>query len=488
LPEIKITKKSVILHIIICIILAALISITVASFASFKQPTSDDYQYIVMGYNMAKYGTFSMSEKDIANPEPTAYRDPGYPAYLAICMKLNPKLNSMNLKEILDVGLLTLRYCQIPIILIIAFLSMFIVYIFTKNYLLAYLALILTGSSEVMNIMANHLLSENLAALFILLCSIFLYKIFTTKKIIYFILLGISLAVETLIKAVYMYFIIILLIIFIVLLIKFGRKYWKKFVTGIVLFTAMYSLLVGGWMFRNYIHFNQWTVVNKGGIVLYFRSKLDTMPIKTWAAAFIYYSPGEDVKDKLLQKIFNKEDYDKLDNAWENGYRMLARADMQKIIDSYKSNGYPEQQAILLADKDLQKMALKSILSNPLKHLFVSIPLAWFGIFVETSYKLVIINQNFFILQFGSAFLIPIILFISFFTMIIWSIVRKRWGLFLFFIPSLFLYLINVLITHSKGRYNYPLIPVLNIAAILVIFYLIDKFKNKKASIQEDKE
>lgn len=285
-----------------------------------------------------------------------------------------------------------------------------------------------------------------------------------------------------------MYFIVILLVIFIILLFKYARKYWKKFVTGIVLFTVMYSLMVGGWMYRNHVFFNQWTIVNKGGIVLYFRSKLDTMPLKTWMASFIYYSPGEAVKDKLLIKLFKEEDYNKLDNAWEYGYRMLARNDMQKIIDSYINKGYGEQQAILFADKDLQKMALKSILSNPLKHLFVSIPLAWFGISVETSYKLVIVNQNFFILQVGSALFIPIILFLSFFTLIIWSIVRKRWEILLFLIPSLFLYLINDLITHSKGRYNYPLIPVLNIAFVLVVFYLTEKFKNKKTALQVNKE
>jgi hypothetical protein len=474
--------KSIILRTFLFLIIIILIILTVASDADFKPPTSDDLQYIVMGYNIQKYGTFSMDESDIDNPEPTAYRDPGYPAYLALCMKLHPVLNSMTLDEMLDHGLKTLRYLQIPLIIIAAFLAMYAAYIFTRKWFLAYMVLVLTGFSEVMAIISNHLLSENLAAIFILLCSIFLYKTYKTKKVLYFILMGISLAILTFIKAIFMYLIGILAIVLIILLFKYAKENKRKFIAGVILFVVSYSLIVGGWMFRNNIHFNQWTIANKGGIVLCYRSKLNTMTTKEFMASFIYWLPGEKGKEGLLEKFFDEKDYIRLNKSVENeaGLRYSAREDLRDLIDSYMNQGYGEQEANLYADRDLREIAMKNIITDPLRHIIISIPIAWLGLWVETGYKLILINQNMFFIEFRSAFLIPLIMFACFFVSIIWSIIRKKWGILLFMTPSLYLYLMNALVTHGKERYNYPLIPVLNISVILIIFFIINKIEEKK--------
>jgi len=479
----KYNNKFIILHVILFVIITILIISTVASDSTLEAPTSDDTQYIIMGYNIQKYGTFSIDDSDIENPETTAYREPGFPAYLALCIKLHPILNSMSLDEMLDQGLKILRYLQIPLIIITAFLAMYLAYIFTRNWLLAYIVLLLTGFSEVMSIIANHLLSENLAALFIILCSLSLYKIYETKRIVYFILMGISLAVLTLTKAIFMYFIVIVLIILIILLFKYAWKNKKKFITGIALFTVIYSVIVGGWMFRNYVHFNQWTIANKGGIVLYYRSKLDTMTTKEFMASFIYWLPGENLKEKLLDKFFDEEDYIRLNKSMDNeeGYRRLVRNDLQNLIDSYRNQGYEEQDANLYADRDLRKIAIKNIMNNPLRHIIISIPAAWIGLWVETGYKVVLVNQNAFFIEFRSALFIPLILYACFFASAIWSIIKKKWGILLFLIPSLYLYLMNSFVTHGKERYNYPLIPILNISVILIIFFIINKIKEKKA-------
>jgi hypothetical protein len=42
----------------------------------------------------------------------------------------------------------------------------------------------------------------------------------------------------------------------------------------------------------------------------------------------------------------------------------------------------------------------------------------------------------------------------------------------------------NAFITHGKERYNYPLVPVLNIAVVLVIFFIINKIENKISESQ----
>jgi len=474
-------NKSIILHLILFLVITVFIFLTVASGATNNPPTSDDLQYIVMGYNIQKYGTFSMNESDINNPEPTAYREPGYPAYLALCMKLHPVLNSMSLDELLEDGLKTLRQLQIPLIIIAAFLAMYVAYMFTRNWLLAYIVLVLTGFSEVMAIISNHLLSENLAAVFILLCSIFLYKTYKTKKVVYFILMGISLAILTLIKAIFMYLIGILVIVLVILLFKYAKENKRKFIAGIILFVVSYSVIVGGWMFRNDTHFNQWTITNKGGIVLYYRSELDAMTTKEFMASFIYWLPGKQMKESILERFFNEEDYIRLNKSLENevGYRRLANNDLQGLVDLYKEKGYEEQEANLYADRDLRKIAIKNILTNPLRHILISIPIAWFGSWVETGYKLILSNQNILFIEFRSAIFIPIIIFACFFASIIWAIARKRWGIILFMMTPLYLYLMNILVTFGKERYNFPLIPILNISVILIVFFVISKIKEK---------
>jgi 4-amino-4-deoxy-L-arabinose transferase-like glycosyltransferase len=483
------SNKYIIFNLILSLIITALIFLTVASGATNDPPTSDDLQYIVMGYNIQKYGTFSMDESDIYDLEPTAYREPGYPSYLALCMKLHPALSSMSLDELLEDGLRNLRQLQIPLIIITAFLAMYVAYKFTRNWLLAYIVLFLTGFSEVMAIISNHLLSENLAAVFILLCSIFLYKTYETKKIVYFVLMGISLAILTLIKAIFMYLIGILVIILIILLFKYAKENKRKFIAGIILFVMSYSLIVGGWMFRNNTHFNQWTITNKGGIVLYYRSKLDTMTAKEFMASFIYWLPGEQIRESLMERFFSEEDYIRLDKSVENeaGFRYDAREDLHALTDSYIKQGYGDQEANLYADRDLRKIAIRDILTNPFRHILISVPVAWFGLWVETGYKLILINKNILFMEFRSVLFIPLIIFACFFASTIWAIARKKWGIILFMVTPLYLYLMNILVTFGKDRYNFPLIPILNISVILTVFFVISKIKEKN-SLKADKE
>ena len=70
----KYNNKFIILHVILFVIITILIISTVASDSTLEAPTSDDTQYIIMGYNIQKYGTFSIDDSDIENPETTAYR------------------------------------------------------------------------------------------------------------------------------------------------------------------------------------------------------------------------------------------------------------------------------------------------------------------------------------------------------------------------------------------------------------------------------
>jgi hypothetical protein len=242
----------------------------------------------------------------------------------------------------------------------------------------------------------------------------------------------------------------------------------------------IYFAIVGGWMYRNYRHFDEFTVTNKSGIVLYYRSALNTMSKKEYFASFIYWLPGEGAKEALLDRFFEKEDYIKLDRKNNEGYRMSSKETLLDLQDSFIEQGYSTEESRLLADKKLRQMGLQNILKNPIRHILLTIPIAWKGIFIETGYSFILRNPNWFWLSARSVILINIILFFCFFYVIIFSLVRRKWGVSLFFLSPFYLYFLHAIATHNKERYNFPLIPVMVIAVLLLAYFFIQKHKNKK--------
>jgi 4-amino-4-deoxy-L-arabinose transferase-like glycosyltransferase len=338
----------------------------------------------------------------------------------------------------------------------------------------------LTGASETMAVISNHLLSENLAALLIVLVSLSLYKIYETGKIGYFVLLGLSMAALALTKAIFMYLVYILIIVLLILILKKHRNIWKKFLAGAGLFMIVYFAILGGWMYRNYRHFNEFTVSNKSGVVLYYRSALNTMTKKEYFASFIYWLPGEGAKEALLDRFFEKEDYIKLDREDDKGYRQSSRKALLDLQDSYEGDGYSKQESILLADKELRQIALQKILKNPVRHILATIPIAWKGIFIETGYSFMLKNPNWFLISAKSVVLSNFILFFCFFYVIIYSLARRKWEISIFFLSPFYLYFMNSVVTHNKARYNYPLAPVMVIAVVLLAYFFIQIYNNRK--------
>jgi 4-amino-4-deoxy-L-arabinose transferase-like glycosyltransferase len=476
-------KRTIVIHIILLLIFVALTVLTVANSATAAPPSSDDDQYISMGYNMQKYKTFSMDTKDVPNPEPTAYREPGFPALIALDIALSPRLREMSREQLYAGGLKQLRYDQIPLIIIIALLAMFITIRVTKSIPFGYIMLFMVGSSEILAVTANHLFSENIAIIFLLCASLLLYKIYEEKKIIYFILLGISLALLTLVKAIFMYFILFVLIVFIIYIVK-DRLKRKKIIAGALLFIVFYSLLIGGWMYRNYRQFGSFFVANGGGVILLLRAGKDTLTNKEILASFIYWMPGEKVKNEILDRTLGKESYARLDRSKQTSIYRIAQNTRDNLTEQKLKEGYTKGMADLIVDKELRKMGEEGILKNPFRHLLVTLPIAWRGIFIEVGFTLTILNNNFLLLQFDTILFINIFLFFCFFYVIILILKKRKWQLLMLYIPAIYLYLINSFITQDKPRYNIAFLPLLFLAAIMFVSHMINKTKKKGPGLE----
>jgi len=459
--------------IILFIVFAVL---TISSSATSKSPSSDDDQYITMGYNIYKYGTFSLDKDDKPNPGPTAYREPGYPTYLALMMLVNPILNDMSRSELYEEGLKILRYMQIPLVVIISFLSMYIIVKITGNIIYGYFILFLIGSSNILEVTANHLLSENLTTVFLLLVSILLYKIYEDNKIYYFILLGITCGLLVLCKFTFMFLPIIIIILFIISFFTNWYKNKKKTVAGIILFIILFSTILGGWMTRNYIHFNSFTTGGQGGIVLLVRAKKNLMSFREYAATFIYWLPGgTKINEKVFVGYFNENDFKRFNDDNENSFLYIARNERRKIKGSLVESGYTEQEALVLTDKIIKSEALVEIIKNPGRHIICILPFAWRGIFIETGYSYKLPGSLLTIEGASFMIILNIFLIFAFFYQFISCIKRKSWGIFFILIPPMFLFLINSFLSHNKPRYNIPILPFLVIASFLLISSFFDR-------------
>lgn len=444
--------------------------------------TKDSADYFLMGYNLEKYGTLSIDYGDKPNPEPTAYREPVFPAYVAASIYLNPQLRAMDLKQMFYSQEATnmLRDSLIPLLIAIAFLTMYLTYQITGNALLAYFSLFIIGFSSAFAGNTRVFYSELTACLFLMLTTIFLHKVIRTEKIHHFVFLGIASGLLVLSRATFMYFIIFLVLFFILVLFKKKNINKRKFLAGTLIFIFLNSLIFGGWSFRNYKQFGNFFITNRGGLVLLIRAEKDTMSFKEYLSSFIYWAPGDRAKEFILNKFFNKNDYVRWDRDNPESFYMVATRDLAGIKHVSEFQIVDPVSRTLQKDKELRKLATDMILKHPFRHIFATIPFAWRGIFAEDGYTVI---TPFFKIALNSGYsclILNLFFFFSLFYLSILSIKKKKWDIFAVFLPSLYIYAINSFLSHNRTRYTMPIIPILTIAALVFIFYLYQKRKKPK--------
>lgn len=469
----KLLRRQVVVWAIVCTVFFTF-AIESISEITDKRPKADATHYVRMGYNLSNYGVISLDESDAPNPAPTSYREPGFPAYLALVMTLHPKLREANLSELSASGeeAKILKYSLFFIVAITGGLTAYIVFEITRNKVLACLALFLVSFSDSLLDTANTLYAEDLASLLVLSVAIALYKIFEQKRLVSFAFLGIALGFLVLVRAIFLYFIVFVVALFIFAFFK--KNFSKNFFASLCTFLFLYSLITGAWMIRNYIHFNEFTITGRSGVVLLIRAEYNKMNVKEYFGSFLVWTPGE-ITEKLIDRFFG-------DNALELGgelERLNRDLDPQSFYRSARAQRkslvklYGEDRENAAINNELESVAKRRILTHPFKHILVSIPLAWRGIFVESGFYLLDPSEL--------SVVMSLVYFVSFCMVAIASIVQRRWSLFAFIFPALFLFSMHSLFTNSNPRHNEPLIPILVVCFLVVIHLLVNGRKCEKA-------
>ncbi len=368
-----------------------------------------------------------------------------------------------------------LKSTQIAILVIISFLTAYIVFIVTRKILFSFISLIMTMFSITLTSSVNELLAELFTALLVLCAAILLYNVLTRNKILHFVLLGAVLGCLVLTRAIFFYFIFIIFLLFIYLFCKRNFTNRKFFIKGCISFLLVYSLIIGSWMMRNFIYFEDTTISLRGGVVLSIRANYNMMNKKEFWGSFLYWMPESTIHNKLFNRFYSKNgDLVRLNRGNPSSYYRSPDEEWAKLLREYSELKNGPQ----MAERELRKRAIKKILDHPFRHIATTFPFAWRGHFVERGYQL---NVPFSI-KIRSNFVVNILYFTSLFFIAFISWKKKNWPLFAFCLPALYLFVAHSFLTHNEPRFNIPLIPIIVTTFLISTDFIISYWEGFKSN------
>ncbi len=294
-------------------------------------------------------------------------------------------------------------------------------------------------------------MTESFSSIIFLIHSSTFYLFFSTKKFKVFLisLSALSLGFLILTKAVFIYWFYIILILFLFfnltkkLLVfnKINPNYFLYFfkINYMVTFFSIIIILITPWQFRNFLDKGEFKISLQGGNVIAERAEYLKTEYEDIKYGIIYYIPSKFIKNKF------KEGLEKNSYMFDEGHPN----------SHYNNSDEPGKSYVLSQlswkEKDnsskIFKKSLSLIISEPLKHFYLSIMFFVRGIFLETQVSeyhsvLKIISS---IVHWSSIIIIPILFF--------YFLIKLDNKVFLL-LPSLFLIFTYSFFTDFEPRYG----------------------------------
>lgn len=290
----------------------------------------------------------------------------------------------------------------------------------------------------------------------LLLCTATLYWLVRTGdedgRPYHAVLLGFGLGAGVLIKpavVVWIPLVAVLLVIRIASRTSFSIRPNRQSVSYSFIACGIASMLVGAWVFRNWqvagvIALTDPTYLNAA---LAHRLAYNLMTWKEWAIGWVYYLP--DFGDSFARDLFGRSAT--LPLGWgPDGFYVYGR-DTLTVVAAEGRDGAAVRQYLLNT----------YVLSEPLKHLMVSLLLAFRGAFIGKYWGLAA-----WLLMIGS-----------------WRSLRleARGAFVMVLLPPVALMLTQSLLSVSIARYNISLVPALSISTTLVILTVYRRLRGTPA-------
>jgi hypothetical protein len=454
-------------------------------------PVMDDgFQNLQSAYNLKTWGVFSR-ERAAGTPSPDNYREPLPPAVTAAFMYLlgdaGACLNGDCSSQGFDV--LTIKKINIGWALITLCASAVLSYMLTGSRWATILVLLLIHYSFLRNpAYIDSLYTEIPASACMLVSALCVIACIRKPSPRLCLLTGLTLGLLPLSKAIFLYSLVPVVLLLLLFLSLHARKTSAgNPIRGFVMLGIGLLVTIGPWMVRNSIHFDSMQLSSRGGLALYTRALINQMDAYEFRAAFHYWGPGAyrrlvrntalDIDDRDYERSgravrLNDSDgssFFRDDVAAQNEghpedarsfYRIARAQRVRAIMDARQSGQHHERNA---ADKYLRDEALAMITQHPLRHLYVTVPLAWRGIWCFYG---------------GGVFtLLCTAAYGSFVFVCLWGFARKRWDILALTAVPFSLLLFNAFLSNNLPRFNAPAIPFMVISMVVALQGVLQRLR-----------
>ena len=418
----------------------------------------DQNHWVTMAATTSHHGTMSRfvhpTDRVFA---PTSYREPLYPALLALQMWLHPDLRDLSVAEIDNdqeghPALTALQYPQNVVQWTTSVLAVAVAWTLTGSPLASGVAGSLVLLSRNLVRETSIFRNEGLAAMLLTATSLALALAFRRRRARVFALAGALGGLLALTKAVFGYF-------WIAPPAAAGYLAWRlgwdrrRTAAGVGAFLIGFAIVVAPWMARNYVHFGRAYIAERGGVVLYLRALYDQMEPDEFRASFIIALWPIEFARERLQPLIHPSSYRRLLRENSDGFYQSALARRAELIEEHAGDQ-------VAADDAQVAEALALVAAHPMGHLRASLPLGLGGIFVERDLK-------------WSRPKIPgvevsVVLFVSFWILCGVAIWRARPVLLAAVLPALFGWGFYTLLSHNIPRYNQIALPILYVSVVVL--------------------
>lgn len=425
-----------------------------------SKPDHPDYadasEFLTSAYNISSYGTFSEESKGAVNPG--IGREPLYSLYLAILMQVDSTFAQFDpecLTKEKDCNRLyrSAQWSNSIFIILSGLIMFFSVRLVSRN---SFFSSAVSSFHIWLNYHAykNHqyIISDPFA---LFLMSIFVFSLIYAvqkKRFLFWILPSLSLALLTLVKAVFLYLALIFLLSFFLFTIFQKKKIFFLKVFFLVL--VVYGLTVGPWMYRNY-NISGYPAITeiRGGIALSKRSALNGMNFYQYFAAFAYWTRG--VGDSIAEKFFSEDHWKSFDLYEAKGFYNLGLQTYYKRVNQLVGEGKSRVESSRVIEKQL----LVEMIQNLPKHFLVTFPVFYRGLWVD----------QFILISF------PALIWAMFFA---WK--NRRYDILACLVPGIFCLVFYSLFTPNLPRYQLLSLPAFSLSLGLFLRMLRDRISLSK--------
>lgn len=277
------------------------------------------------------------------------------------------------------------------------------------------------------------------------------------RKLLFLAVAGLAFGVMALIKAAFLYvFIGFVGVLLAGLLFKWFRQRLQIGFAGVAVLAMGFAAVVAPWLYRNWQQFGVVQIAERAGAVLTIRAVKNGMnaveyrgsfyawaprPTRPLVGSVLGFGPQDLMRGGPLQRLNRSStaDFYADDLAAERAgkpeaaisYYRKSRAERVKLRNEFRAMGSPQPE--IDADAVLMDRALTQIREHPWRHLATTIPFLWRGAFIP----------------------FPLLA-----CSLAYALVRRRYELALFVLPSFGMVMFYALLSHFIMRYSVPTLPV----------------------------